>query len=74
MLNANQCYEAFQRSINDYHITDNVDASGKTRYQAGSFEHLLLCKNWIDTVQWHLEDIIRLPEINLVEVVNQKAH
>lgn len=72
MLNANQCYEAFQRSINDYHITDNVDASVKNLYQAGSFEHLLYAKNWIDTVQWHLEDIIRLPEINPVEALQIK--
>jgi len=72
MLNANQCYEAFQRSINDYHITDNVDASVKNPYQAGSFEHLLYAKNWIDTVQWHLEDIIRLPEINPVEALQIK--
>ena len=72
MLNANQCYEAFQRSIDDYHITDNVDASVKNPYQAGSFEHLLYAKNWIDTVQWHLEDIIRLPEINPVEALQIK--
>lgn len=72
MLNANQCYDAFQRSINDYHVTDNVDAPVKNPYPAGSFEHLLYAKNWIDTVQWHLEDIIRLPEINPVEALQIK--
>lgn len=72
MLNANQCYDAFQRSIDDYHLTDNVDAPVKNPYQTGSFEHLLYAKNWIDTVQWHLEDIIRLPEINPVEALQIK--
>lgn len=72
MLDANQCYEAFQRSIDDYHVTDNVDAPVKNPYPVGSFEHLLYAKNWIDTVQWHLEDIIRLPEINPVEALQIK--
>lgn len=72
MLNANQCYETFQRSIDDYHVTDHVDAPVKNPYPAGSFEHLLYAKNWIDTVQWHLEDIIRLPEINPAEALQIK--
>lgn len=72
MLNANQCYDAFQRSVDDYHVTDHVDAPVKNPYPAGSFEHLLYVKNWIDTVQWHLEDIIRLPEINPTEALQIK--
>lgn len=72
MLNANQCYDAFQRSVDDYHVTDHVDAPVKNPYPAGSFEHLLYVKNWIDTVQWHLEDIIRLPEINPAEALKIK--
>lgn len=72
MLNANQCYEAFQRSIDDYHVTDHVDTPVKNPYPAENFEHLLYVKNWIDTVQWHLEDIIRLPEINPVEALQIK--
>lgn len=72
MLNANQCYETFQRSVDDYHVTDHVDAPVKNPYPAGSFEHLLYAKNWIDTVQWHLEDIIRLPEINPAEALQIK--
>ncbi|MCU0383738.1 MAG: DUF4254 domain-containing protein [Cyclobacteriaceae bacterium] len=69
MLNANQCYEIFNRSIFDYHKTDSVDAPIQNPYAAGSFEALLYHKNWIDTVQWHLEDIIRLPEINPTEAL-----
>jgi hypothetical protein len=72
MLNANQCYEAFQKSIDDYHVQDNVDTLVKSPYAAGSFEDLLYSKNWIDTVQWHLEDIIRLPTINPVEALQIK--
>lgn len=67
MLSANDCYKVFQRSIDDYHIHDDVDAVLKNPFQANSFESLLYHKNWIDTVQWHLEDIIRKPEINPVE-------
>jgi Mg2+ and Co2+ transporter CorA len=67
MLTADQCYGAFQRSIEDYHTTDDVDAQLKNPYDEGSFEALLYGKNWIDTVQWHLEDIIRKPDINPAE-------
>ena len=72
MLNANQCYEAFQKSIDDYHVQDHVDTPVKSPYEATSFEDLLYRKNWIDTVQWHLEDIIRLPNINPVEALQIK--
>jgi hypothetical protein len=67
MLSADQCYSVFQRSIDDYHKTDDVDSPLKNPYPAESFEALLYTKNWIDTVQWHLEDIIRKPEINPAE-------
>lgn len=63
------CYEIFFNSINKYHLTDDVDAEMPTPYEAGSLEMLLWHKNWIDTVQWHLEDIIRNPEIDPVEAL-----
>lgn len=72
MLNANQCYEAFQRSIDDYHVHDHVDTPVNNPYPPASFELLLYTKNWIDTIQWHLEDIIRLPEINPTEALQIK--
>jgi hypothetical protein len=72
MLNANECYTVFQKSIDDYHVKDHVDTPVKNHYAEGSFESLLYIKNWIDTVQWHLEDIIRLPDINPVEAVKIK--
>ena len=64
MLAAEECYTVFQKSIDDYHQKNDVDAAMKNPFPAGSFESLLYEKNWIDTVQWHLEDIIRNPEIN----------
>lgn len=72
MLTASQCYAIFQQSIEDYHVYDHVDTPMRNPYPEGSFEYLLYKKNWIDTVQWHLEDIIRLPDINPVEALQIK--
>lgn len=63
------CHNIFNRSIEDYHRFDNVDQPIANPYQAGSIEHLLYHKNWIDTVQWHLEDIIRDPQIDPTEAL-----
>jgi hypothetical protein len=72
MLSSDQCYQIFQQSIDDYHRHDNVDASIGNPFPAGSVESLLYTKNWIDTVQWHLEDIIRNPQINPEEGIKIK--
>lgn len=56
-------WKIFNQSINDYHLLDNVTSPITNPYPHGSLEWLLYAKNWIDTVQWHLEDIIRDPEI-----------
>ncbi|MBW8361505.1 MAG: DUF4254 domain-containing protein [Kaistella sp.] len=65
-------WEIFNRSINDYHLTDSVDAEEMNTYPDGSLERLLYSKNWIDTVQWHLEDIIRDENIEPVEALRLK--
>lgn len=52
----------FRESILDYHTTDHVDAEMPKKHQDSPFGKLLYLKNWIDTVQWHLEDIIRDPK------------
>ncbi|MBC7867884.1 MAG: DUF4254 domain-containing protein [Gloeobacteraceae cyanobacterium ES-bin-316] len=57
------CNNIFEKSINDYHISDHVDTAINNPFEKSSFEHLLYFKNWIDTVQWHLEDLIRDPQI-----------
>ena len=58
--------------MRDYHKTDNVDAPIHNPYNAGTIERDLYLKNWIDTVQWHLEDIIRDPQIDPVEALALK--
>lgn len=63
-MNAKDCITIFNRSIEDYHKTDNVDANMPEHFAENSVEQLMYLKNWIDTVQWHLEDIVRDPEIN----------
>ena len=63
MLTADECYRIFQRSIDAYHVNDHVDTPLANPYPPTQIEHLLYHKNWIDTVQWHLEDIIRMPDI-----------
>ena len=59
----------FEQSITDYHIYDNIDQPIQNPYQAGTIEHDLYLKNWIDTVQWHFEDVIRDPQINPEEAL-----
>ena len=53
----------FRQSIDNYHRIDTVDQPFKNPYPSDALEHLLYRKNWIDTVQWHYEDLIRDPEI-----------
>ena len=60
-------FGASQKEAN--HVTDNVDATGHKSSCVKSIEFYLYLKNWIDAVQWHLEDIIRNPEIDLVEAL-----
>jgi len=57
-------YPIFKQSIEDYHQKNDVDAKMQNPYVEKSIEYYLYLKNWIDTVQWHLEDIIRDPEID----------
>lgn len=69
---AENCNIIFDRSTADYHINDNVDTPIANPYPEGSVEHTLYAKNWIDAVQWHLEDIIRDPEIDPVAALALK--
>jgi hypothetical protein len=65
-------YSIFEQSIHDYHLFDNVDQPVNNPYPKEQFEHLLYLKNWIDTVQWHFEDIIRDPNIDPVAALALK--
>jgi hypothetical protein len=66
------CLPIFEQAINDYHKFDDVDTLINNPYETRSIEYYLYLKNWIDTVQWHLEDIIRDPEINAAEALKIK--
>lgn len=59
----------FAQAVKDYHRTDDVDSPMPNPYAEGTIEYDLYLKNWIDTVQWHLEDIIRNPQIEPIEAL-----
>ena len=61
---SNKAFKIFEMAINDYHIKDDVNQPMKNPFDKKSLEHLLYKKNWIDTVQWHYEDLIRDPKIS----------
>lgn len=62
-------FNVFEESIKKYHIKDTVDQPFENPYPKDAITHLLYRKNWIDTVQWHYEDIIRDPNINPEEAL-----
>ena len=66
------CSKVFSQSIADYHVKNSVNELANNPFKKDQIEHLLYQKNWIDTVQWHLEDLIRDPEINPVEALKLK--
>lgn len=66
------CNRIFNQSIVDYHKTNDVDEAVKNPYELKTIEYYLYLKNQIDTIQWHLEDIIRNPDINPVEALTIK--
>lgn len=65
-------FSIFEESIKDYHKFDDVNQPINNPYPKDKIEHLLYLKNWIDTVQWHYEDIIRDPNIDPVEALKLK--
>lgn len=69
---AEKGYGIFEQSVADYHIDDDVDAATRQPYAPESIEGILYAKNRIDAVQWHLEDIIRDPDIDPVEALALK--
>ena len=66
------CNSIFMPCVLDYHRTDHVDTPIQNPYPVRSIEYYLYLKTWIDTVQWHLEDLIRDPHIDPVEAVALK--
>ena len=64
--------KVFEKSVDDYHVYDDINRSASNPYDKKDFEHLLYEKNWIDCVQWHYEDIIRDPDIDPKEGMSLK--
>lgn len=60
---SSSAFKIFEESINKYHVVDDVNQVFSNPYNKEEIAHLLYRKNWIDTVQWHYEDIIRDPQI-----------
>jgi hypothetical protein len=65
-------FSVFEQCISDYHVHDNVDQPVSNPFPKEKIEHLLYLKNWIDTVQWHFEDLIRDPQIDPVAALKLK--
>lgn len=72
MKTAREFFDIFMDTTQRYHETDHVDAPHANPYSEGSIEAVMAAKNWIDAVQWHLEDIIRDPAIDPVEALALK--
>ena len=67
-----KCNKIFGETTLHYHKFDNIDAVPENPYEAGTIDDVLFRKNWIDAVQWHMEDIIRDPAIDPVEALALK--
>ncbi|MFP3594515.1 DUF4254 domain-containing protein [Chryseobacterium sp. SIMBA_038] len=65
-------WQVFNTSIEDYHVLDDVNTLINNPFEKDSLERILYAKNWIDTVQWHLEDIIRDENIDPTEALQLK--
>jgi len=62
----------FNQAITDYHQFDDIDQPIVNPFEKDSLSHLFYQKNWIDTAQWHMEDVVRNPEIDPVEGLSWK--
>lgn len=67
-----KCIKVFNNVLYDYHMNDCIDQPMQTSYGKNTFEYFLYAKCWIDTVQWHMEDLIRDPEIDPFEGLKLK--
>ena len=67
-----KCNEIFNKAIEDYHIKDDIDTPISNPYGHDTIENRLYLKCWIDSVQWHMEDIIRDPHLDPQEGMQLK--
>lgn len=71
-MNTNEIFSLFERQIIEYHKLDSVNEPSHNPYARDTFEHILWEKSYIDTVQWHLEDLIRPDDVDPVEALRLK--
>ncbi len=71
-MNASDFNTIFDNVVTEYHKFDDINMKCPNPYKAGSLEFLLFGKCWIDSVQWHLEDIIRDPAIDPAKALEIK--
>lgn len=64
--------QVFTDCTAQYQQWANPDASPQNPFEVDTLEHLLYQKNWIDNVQWDLEDLIRDPHIVPEEALQLK--
>lgn len=67
-----EMYGLFEKQVAEYHKIDSVDAELKNPYGNGTFEAVLWEKSWVDTVQWHLEDLVRPDDVDPVYALQLK--
>ena len=71
-MNIDEIFSLFERQIIEYHKVDSVDKPTHNPYATDSFEHILWEKSSIDTIQWHLEDLIRPNDVDPVEALRSE--
>ncbi|NOT37092.1 MAG: DUF4254 domain-containing protein [Saprospiraceae bacterium] len=71
MISAEYCTSLFYSTIEEYHKTDNINQPCPVP-DSNSLENILIKKCWIDIVQWHLEDIIRRPDLDPLQFIEIK--
>ena len=67
-----ECNRIFWANTLEYRRLHDVNATFSNPYPPATMQALLCEKNWIDNVQWDLEDIIRNPDIDPVEALSIK--
>lgn len=71
-MKSTTAYSIFEQSVNEYHVLDRTDQPYNNPHPPKSLQHLMYRKNWIDTIQWHFEDLIRDPAISPVKALELK--
>lgn len=69
---SNTCNRIFWATTLEYRKKANINGEFKNPFPTENMEALLAQKNWIDNIQWDLEDLIRDPKINPTEALTLK--